>query len=275
MDTSEVSEHYGTADLQERVTQALGRFGMGEGKIHWQALEPLDQFHVRALPATRELAAALDLKSADHVLDVGSGLGGPARCLAAEHGCRVTGIDLNERYVEVARMLTERTGFSERVHFEQADALHLPFPDATFDHAMTIHVAMNIRDRAGLYGSIHRVLKGGGRLAICDVVTGNGEALTFPLPWAREVGTSFLTTPETMRDALVAAGFADVRLNDKTEAGLAAMADQQVAMQSSPDTPRLGLPLVMGQGFMGMVGNLGRDLQTGKARLYEVLARKA
>ena len=275
MDTSKVSEHYGTAELPGRVTQALARFGMGEQTISWQALELLDQFHVRALPATRELAEALELKATDHVLDVGSGLGGPARCVAAEHGCRVTGIDLNERYVEVARMLTDRTGLSERVQFEQADALRLPFPDATFDHVMTIHVAMNIRDRAGLFDSIHRVLKGGGRLAIYDVVTGNGEALTFPLPWAREAETSFLTTPEAMRDALVAAGFADVKLSDKTNPGLAAMAAQQAAMQSSPETPRLGLPLVMGQGFMGMVGNLGRDLQTGKARLYEVLARKA
>jgi SAM-dependent methyltransferase len=274
MDISKVSEHYGTAELLGRVTKALERFGMGEGMISWQALEPLDQFHVRALPAIRELAAALSLDPTDHVLDVGSGLGGPARCVAAEHACRVTGVDLNERYVEVARMLTERTGLSDRVHFEQADALQLPFKDQTFDHAMTIHVAMNIRDRAGLYGSIHRVLKGGGRLAIYDVVTGNGEALTFPLPWAREAEASFLTTSEVMRETLEAAGFADVKLTDRTVAGLGALAAQQAAMQSDPETPRLGLPLIMGAGFMGMVGNLGRDLQTGKVRLVEAVARK-
>ncbi len=94
----------------------------------------------------------------DRVLDVGSGLGGPARLIAAQRGCDVTGIDLTPEYVEVAERLTQRTGLGEQVRFVCGDALELPFDDASFDAAITLHVAMNIADRARLYAAIRRVL---------------------------------------------------------------------------------------------------------------------
>ena len=108
------------------------------------------------------------------VLDVGSGVGGPARFLAATYGCRVTGIDLSEPFVEAARYLTQRTGQSERVLFEAASALDLPFDDGQFDVVLLQHVAMNISDGARLR-EIRRVLKPGGKFATFDVVL-NGEA---------------------------------------------------------------------------------------------------
>src|SRR5262249_54389677 len=149
-----------------------------------QQLGALDQFHTRGLAATDELAKLAGITAEMSVLDVGSGVGGPARFLAATYdGCRVTGVDLSEPFVEAARYLTERTGQSGRVWFETASALELPFDDGDFDVVLLQHVAMNISDRARLYREIRRVLKSGGRFAIYDVVSNGGEP-HYPVPWA-------------------------------------------------------------------------------------------
>ncbi len=155
--------HYEPSNLAGRVEAALRHAGLGAGAVSWSDTASFDQFHIRGLAATQELAAALDPSRGATVLDVGCGLGGPARYLAAEYGCRVTGIDLSRAFVGVAQTLVGRAGLTGAVTCQQADALDLPFADGAFDHAWTQHVAMNIRDRAGLYAGIHRVVRPGGR----------------------------------------------------------------------------------------------------------------
>ncbi len=227
IDPNEVRKHYGTASLVERIGDALRQAGLAERRIDWSDLTPLDQFHVRGLGATKELAAALNLNSDAAVLDVGCGLGGPARFLAATYGCRVTGIDLSQPFVNAARMLTERAELSHRVSFVQANALDLPFAAESFDDGWTQHVAMNIADRATFYASIHRVIKPGGRLAIYDVLTGDAGSPIYPLPWARTAEVSFLLTPDAMRSALANAGFEEVSWDDKTDAARAWAAEMR------------------------------------------------
>src|SRR6202012_3300735 len=159
--TSRVRDHYATASLGDRVQEALARRGLAEGVIDWSELAPIDEFHTGGLAATRETVAALDPTAGDRVLDVGSGLGGPARLLPAQRACDVPGIDLTPEFVEVAQRLTERTGLTGRVRSVCADALALPFDDGAFDAAITQHVAMNIADRARLYAEIRRVIAPG------------------------------------------------------------------------------------------------------------------
>jgi SAM-dependent methyltransferase len=127
IDQLTVLDHYGEDDLRARVNQALQQGGLGAGPVDWSDLAPLDQFHVRGLAATKELAADLRVEVGASVLDVGCGLGGPARFLAATYGCRVTGIDLSQHFVDIATMLTERAGLMGSVRYRQADALDLPF----------------------------------------------------------------------------------------------------------------------------------------------------
>src|SRR5262249_25110234 len=105
-----VIDHYGTTSLLRRIDEALRRAGLVDGIIGWADLTSLDQFHVRGLAATRELAEALGIGAGANLLDLGCGLGGPARFLAATYGCQVTGIDLSQPFIEAARMLTERSG---------------------------------------------------------------------------------------------------------------------------------------------------------------------
>jgi len=269
-----VSDHYGGDGLEARIARAMTEAGMGDQAIDWRLLAPLDQFHVRGLAASQELAEGLGLRPGASILDVGSGLGGPARHLASVFGCQVTGVDLNPAFVDVARMLANRTGLTASVVFRQADALDLPFADASFDHAWTQHVAMNIQDKASLYRSIRRVLKPGGRLAIYDVVQGGGEPLIFPVPWASAPDISFLATPESMRRDLAETGFAERAWSDKTELGLAWFAEQQAARQSGSAPGPLGLQVVMGPQMAIMAANLARNLAEGRARLVQVIVER-
>jgi sarcosine/dimethylglycine N-methyltransferase len=182
-----VADHYNPAGLTERLKAVLGPQTQ---PLTQQQLAQLDQFHTRGLAATADLAKLVGITADMSVLDIGSGVGGPARFLAQSYSCRVTGVDLSDSFVEAARYLTARTGQSDRISFQTADALNLPFNGSTFDVVFLQHVAMNISDRPSLYKEIRRVLTSGGRFATFDVVLNNGDP-HYPVPWARTPATSF------------------------------------------------------------------------------------
>jgi len=234
--------HYGATGLTERLKAALAAFGPEDQQLTPQQLGVLDQFHTRGLAATAELAALAGVTADTSVLDVGAGIGGPARFLAATHGCPVWGVDLSEPFVDAARYLTERTGQSGQVSFQTASALELPFDDGLFEVVLLQHVAMNISDRARLYREIRRVLKPGGRLANFDIVLNSGEP-HYPVPWARTPETSFLLTAIATRQAIEPAGFRTLAWQDDTEAAKAWFV--QMRALGPPPSPNLGV--VMGR----------------------------
>jgi sarcosine/dimethylglycine N-methyltransferase len=211
-----VRDHCGATGLTERLKTALTAFGPEEQRLAPPQLAALDQFHTRGLAATAELAKLVGITADMSVLDAGSGVGGPVCFLAATYGCRVTGVDLSEPFVDAARYLTERTGQSGQVSFETASVLELPFDDGHFDVAFLEHVAMNISDRARLYREIRRVLKSGGKFATFDVVLNRGD-LHYPVPWARTPTTSFLLIAAATREMIEPAGFRTLAWQDDTE----------------------------------------------------------
>jgi sarcosine/dimethylglycine N-methyltransferase len=264
-----VRDHYRATGLTERLKAALMALGPEDRRLSPEQLGALDQFHTRGLVATAELAKLAGISAGTSVLDVGSGVGGPARFLAATYGCRVTGVDLSEPFVDAARYLTGRTGQSGQVSFQVASALELPFDDGRFDIVLLQHVAMNISDRARLYREIHRVLKSGGRFATYDVVLNsqvlksqvlNSEAPLYPVPWARTPATSFLLTAAATREVIEPAGFRVLAWQDDTEAAKAWIG--QLRASGPPPSPNLGV--VMGPDFAQLSANLGRNLMEGR-----------
>jgi ubiquinone/menaquinone biosynthesis C-methylase UbiE len=271
---SMIDPHYERGSLVERLETALAADGFGEKAPRPEDLEPLDQFHSRGLDATVELAQALELDSTTRVLDIGSGLGGPSRYLAATYGCTVHGIDLSPSFVDAANLLARKTGLSDRVTYQCANALSLPFGEENFDVAWTQHVAMNIADRAALYGEAFRVLRPGGRFAIFDVAAASDLALHYPVPWAPGPETSFLVTAERMRAVLLEQGFSITSWTDTTAAGIAWFAQRQREQTQQQVMPALGLHVVMGPGFRKMAGNLALNLREGRAALIQAILQK-
>lgn len=265
-----VRDHYRATGLTQRLKTALTALGPEEERLTPQQLGALDQFHTRGLAATAELASLAGITADRSVLDVGSGVGGPARFLAATYGCRVTGVDLSEPFVDAARYLTERTGQGGQVSFQTASALELPFDDGRFDVVLLQHVAMNISDRAGLYHEIRRVLKSGGRFATFDVVLNSGDP-HYPLPWSRTPATSFLLTAAATREVIESAGFRTLAWLDDTEAAKAWAA--QLRASGPPPSPNLGV--VMGPEFAALAANLGRNLLEGRVGILTAVFEAA
>lgn len=268
-----VEEYYRSDALMDRLQAALSDAGLDDGKLTIEQLAPLDQFHSRGLLATVELAKALSTRPNERVLDIGCGLGGPSRYLAATYGCVVAGIDLSDSFVAAATYLAERAGLGEMVSYQKGDALALPFDDEEFDIAWTQHVAMNIADRTGFYSEASRVLRPGGRLAIYDVLAGGGGPLVYPVPWSKTPEGSYLLTQDEMKSHLAKAGLEIMTWTDRTDASLAwfqALHKQQAAQP----VPPLGLHLAMGTEFKAATANLARNLDEGRAVLIEAIAVK-
>ena len=206
-DHDAIARYWGRERVIETIFGALATRGVNLDALTPDVLAPVDQFHGGGKPVTVRLARLAAIEPGTRVLDVGGGFGGPARTLAVEFGCQVTGIDLTESYVEAARALTARMGVADRVTHQVGDALDLPFPDGSFDLVWTQNSGMNIADKERLYRGFHRVLRPGGRLALQEPMAGPTQPVLFPVMWSRDGSGSHLRSPDAMRAVIEAAGF--------------------------------------------------------------------
>ena len=211
-----MADHWGREHLAESIFAALGAAGKNLDALTIDDLAATDQFHGGGKAATVRLARLLGARPGQRVLDVGGGLGGPARTLAVEFGCHVTVVDLTESYVRAARLLTTRLGLDDRVSHHVGNALDLGFDSGAFDVVWTQNSGMNIADKERLYAGFHRVLRPGGLLALQEPMAGPTQPIVFPLMWANDPSTSFLRTPAEMRALIARAGFGEGAWDDVT-----------------------------------------------------------
>jgi ubiquinone/menaquinone biosynthesis C-methylase UbiE len=257
-----VSAHYGRPGLRELIEAALEAVGKGgDAHLTTDDLAAFDQFHTGGKASTLQLADLANIAPDWRVLDVGGGLGGPARVLAETRGCQVTVLDLTPEFCQVGAWLTERAWLQDHVQFEVGNALAMPFPDATYDAAWTQHSSMNIADKAALYQEIARVISPGGRLALHEIMAGPGGEVHFPVPWAADPSISHLWPAAELRSLLQTLGFQERTWNDTSADALAWFRARVAAAQSARSSPPLGLHLLLGERASQMVGNLLHNLE--------------
>ena len=274
-DTTEICSHYASGDLLARLVAKLREDGIEPSRATVEALAPYDQFHGRGLEATEDMAALVQVAETDHLLDVGSGIGGPARYLAQRFGCRVSGIDLTPEFCDVARHLTALLGLADRVSVRQGNALAMPFGDATFDGAYSMNVSMNIADKCALYREIHRVLKPGAWLMLSEVAQGSSGEPDFPVPWARTASSSFLSTQAEARANLDASGFTIESLRETTETALAFAARSRAVVEAGGKPPHRAVSLILGTRAEEAMANAARALRERRTLPIELVCRKA
>lgn len=267
-----VAQHYATENLEQRILAAFEAAGKPRNSITADDLAVVDEFHIGGREATEAIAAQMDLRPGMRLLDIGSGIGGPARYFASVHGCHVTGVDLTPEYVRTAQAISVLVGVSASVQFEQGSATELPFEDHSFDGAYMLHVGMNIQDKVKLFREVKRALRGKAVYAIFDVMRiGPGE-LQFPVPWASKTDESFVATTDDYRDALLDQGFAIMAERERKQFALDFFARMRQRNEQQRPQP-LGLHLVMGETATLKLSNIVEGLRRGVIAPVELVAR--
>lgn len=264
-----INTHYGDSELRPRIYNSLTQAGKDMTALTREDVFAFDEFHIRGREATRELAKLANLKKGEKVLDLGCGLGGPARTLASEIGCEVTGIDLTEEYIQTAQLLSEYLGENGRITFRQGNILEIPYEDESFDVVLCQHVSMNIEDKARMFAEARRVLKPNGRLAVYEICAGPAGDTYFPVPWASGEEINFLASPEELHQYITQAGFEEVAWKDVSTPSLEWFLAMIAASQARPADapPALGLNVIMGGTTPEKVKNLKQNLEEDRVRV--------
>ena len=267
-----VADHYGKGGLLNSILNAVADAGGDPANITHDDLKPIEEFHIGGREATAYTTQKMALTPETHMLDIGCGIGGAARFIHHQYGARVSGVDLTPEYIEVARALNEKLCIGDAIDLRVGSALDLPFEDKSFDGALTMHVAMNIKDRPKLYAEAARVLKPGAIFAIYDVMKKGDAPIAFPVPWSSVPDTSHLTTPDEMRVLLGDAGFEIIDVEDRTEFAKKVFEKGQLAVNPDPKTP--SVHAIMGASAPEKVKNLRANVKKGAIGPVQIIAKR-
>ena len=165
-------------------------------------------------------------------------------------------------------------GLQDRVRFQQASALDLPFAEASFDVVWTEHVQMNIADKQRFYREARRILRPGGKLVFHDVFRGEGPVPLFPVPWAEAESQSFLCSAERVRETLESLGFRVEQWECVSKAS-SEWFQKAVARLSEGGPPPLGIHLLMKNTAPEKLRSLARNLEADSVRVLQAVVTKS
>ncbi|MBY5988427.1 methyltransferase domain-containing protein [Roseovarius atlanticus] len=268
-----ISDHWGKGDVYARILDTMKRAGLNPDTVTVEQLAPVDHFHARGFPATVELADALPVSRGDRLVDIGCGLGGPARYLARRFGCEVDGIDITAPFVEAANKLSELVGMQDDVRCVHGDGQKLPFKDATFDGGYTQHVTMNVPDRAAFFAEAFRVLKPGAFFALTEHGLGETGAPHHPVPWSEDGSGAYLMRPADTVAVLERAGFAGIEVTD-TGAKYVEGYKRAMDMARKGETPVFGVHILLGPQAPQIVQNAARNIEERRTHPVQIICVK-
>jgi len=270
-----LASHYQQQNLDDHIRHALEIAIRDQKGFDPNIIAAVDQFHIGGLQATNDMLALANFSPDDRVLDIGCGIGGPARNIAQHCETRVIGLDLSFDYCMAAEIISSQLKMSQQTGFVQANAVHLPFADNSFSGIWTQHVTMNIEHKDLLIGEFSCILKPAGKLVMYEV-TGQPNmtnSIQYPLPWSVDGSYSFLQNDVTYRELIQSNGLRINHFENVTSKALNSVTRLLNRLQKNKiQKPNLGL--LLGEHYPTMMANLAQGLEDQSLSVYQIVARK-
>lgn len=272
-DSRSISDHWGTGDVFAKIVEAMLSAGIDPETLTIEQLAPVDHFHARGFPATIELADTLPIEEGQHLIDIGCGIGGPARYLAKRFGCKVDGLDITGPFVEAGNQLSQLVGMQDDVNIVHGDGQHLPYKEETFDGGYAQHVTMNVPDRALFFGEAYRVLKPGAFFALTEHGLGQTGDPHHPVPWSEDGNGAYLIRPADTVAVLEKSGFEDIEVTDTGEKYLQGYL-KAIELAERGETPAFGVHILLGKLAPEIVSNAARNIAEQRTHPVQIICRK-
>ena len=263
--------HYSKSKLYETIIETIKSAKNNLNKLKVEDLKSIDEFHIGGTHATLDLIAQLKIKPKTKILDIGSGIGGPARLISSRYKADVTGIDLTPEFVETAIKINELLDLN--IEFYVGNALNLPFDENDFDLAILLHVGMNIPNKKKLFSEVSRIIKNKGTFAIYDVMIIAEGDFEYPVPWASTPNTSFVEGVNNYHNAAITSGFKLISKRSREKFALDFFYNLRKIIEKPGPTPA-GLNLLMGSDAKIKIENLVNAIENGYLAPVEMIFKK-
>ncbi len=268
-----IADHWGQGDVYGKIIDAMRAAGISPDTVTVEQLTPVDHFHARGFPATVELANKLPIREGQHLVDIGCGIGGPARYIATRFGCTVSGVDITPAFVETANKLTALVGMDGIVDVQLGDGHELPYEDEVFDGGYTQHVTMNVEDRPRFFAEAFRVLMPGAFFALTEHGLGPKGQPHYPCPWSEDGSGAHLVTPDETSRLLEEAGFEAIEVEDTGDKYLAGYR-KAMELAATGELPPFGTHILLGESAPAKTRNAARNIEEGRTHPIQVICRK-